>query len=89
VRAGDIGDRGVLERLARIAPVTAVRGNNDRGAWARVLRETEVLQAGKIRIYVIHDAAALAPDPVAGGLDVAVAKLRIGEASVRFELIEL
>ena len=35
VHAGDIGDRAVLEALGRLAPVTAVRGNNDRGAWAR------------------------------------------------------
>lgn len=59
VHAGDIGDPAVLEQLARIAPVTAVRGNNDVAPWARALRQTEVLEIEQARIFVIHDAAAL------------------------------
>jgi len=43
VHAGDIGTPGVLRALEAIAPVTAVRGNNDRGAWARALPETTTL----------------------------------------------
>jgi putative phosphoesterase len=58
VHAGDICDPAVLERLAAIAPVTAVRGNNDRGAWAERLNETEFVQAGAISVYAIHDLAA-------------------------------
>jgi putative phosphoesterase len=73
VHAGDVGDPAVLEALSRIAPVTAVRGNNDKGPWAKALRETEVLQVDATRIYVIHDLAALDLDPAAAGFRVVVA----------------
>jgi putative phosphoesterase len=73
VHAGDVGDPAVLEALSRIAPVTAVRGNNDKGPWAKALRETEVLQVGGTRIYVIHDIAELDLDPAAAGFRVVVA----------------
>jgi putative phosphoesterase len=73
VHAGDVGDPAVLEALSRIAPVTAVRGNNDKGPWAKALRETEVLQVGATRIYVIHDLAELDLDPAAAGFRVVVA----------------
>jgi putative phosphoesterase len=68
VHAGDIGAPRVLEALARIAPVTAVRGNNDRGDWAASLPETASLRAGDATIVVIHelarlDLAALADQP--------------------------
>jgi len=71
VHAGDIGEN-VLEPLATIAPVTAVRGNNDRAAWARQLRETEQLRFGEVTLYVLHDLAQLAIDPRAAGVDVVV-----------------
>ncbi|OGA71288.1 MAG: YfcE family phosphodiesterase [Betaproteobacteria bacterium RIFCSPLOWO2_12_FULL_65_14] len=71
VHAGDIGDPAVLEQLARIAPVTAVRGNNDAGQWASALRETEILEVGNTRIFVVHDVAALEGAPK--GFDVVVA----------------
>ena len=73
VHAGDIGDPRVLEELARIAPVTAVRGNNDTGAWARKLPDTDVLQVGKTRIYVIHDVKEMKLDAAASGFQVVVA----------------
>jgi putative phosphoesterase len=72
VHAGDIGDPAILEQLARIAPVTAVRGNNDKGpAYARI-SETEVLQAGAALIYVIHDLNELDLDPAAAEFQVVV-----------------
>src|SRR4029077_21065476 len=43
VHGGDICDAGVFEALSALAPVTAVRGNNDDGSWASRLRETELL----------------------------------------------
>jgi len=73
IHAGDIGAPGILEELARIAPVTAVRGNNDTMRWAAGLRATEVLHAGALSIYVIHDIAELDLDPAAAGFDVVVA----------------
>ena len=67
IHAGDIGNPGVLTELSRLAPVTAVRGNNDHGPWASRIRETEVLEVGSVLIYVIHDIAQLDIDPAAGG----------------------
>jgi putative phosphoesterase len=72
VHAGDIGHAGILGELATLAPVTAVRGNNDHGPWAESIAETEVLQIGEIRICVVHDLAALALDPPASGFRVVV-----------------
>jgi putative phosphoesterase len=73
VHAGDIGDAAVLDELRRIAPLTAVRGNNDKGPWARAVAETEVLQLGEVFIYVLHNLAELDLDPVAAGFQVVVA----------------
>ncbi len=72
IHGGDICDGGMLEALSVIAPVTAVRGNNDRGAWASRLRETERCQVGGVVVYVIHDLAQLAMDPNAAGVQVIV-----------------
>ena len=73
VHAGDIGDPSILDRLAKIAPTTAVRGNNDMGNWASRIPETEVLDVGAILIYVLHDVGELDLDPVAAGFQVIVA----------------
>jgi putative phosphoesterase len=72
VHAGDIGNAAVLEALAAIAPVTAGRGNNDKGPWAETVRETELLQVGQVFVYVVHDIAELDLDPVAAGFQVVV-----------------
>jgi putative phosphoesterase len=61
VHAGDIGASEVLQQLSAIAPVTAVRGNNDVGAWAQGIPETAQLQVHDVRIHVLHDIAALQP----------------------------
>ena len=57
VHAGDIGDAAVLDELRRLAPLTVVRGNNDKGTWARSIAEAEVLEVGDVLIYVLHDLA--------------------------------
>ena len=72
VHAGDICDSGVLEELVALAPLTAVRGNNDRGPWAESLRHTEILQVGEICVYAIHDLAQLDIEPKAAGVHVVV-----------------
>ena len=72
VHAGDIGDAAVLDTLGTLAPVTAVRGNNDRDAWARGIAETEVLQVDEVFIYVLHDLAQLDLAPAAAGFQVVV-----------------
>jgi putative phosphoesterase len=73
IHAGDIGDANILEQLSAIAPVTAVRGNNDKGAWSSRIPETEVLQVGAAMIYVIHDVSALDLDPAAAGFHAVIA----------------
>ncbi len=76
VHAGDIGRHGnhanVLDELARIAPVTAVRGNNDRGGWADALPDMAQIEFGGIRIHVLHILGELGMDPVAEGVRVVV-----------------
>lgn len=72
VHGGDVGDGEVLRVLASIAPVTAVRGNNDHGPWAQALRETELVEAGGIFLYAVHDIAELDIDPAAAGVQVVV-----------------
>ena len=72
VHAGDIGDPGVLAALKAFAPVTAVRGNNDRDPWARGIAENEVLRVGEIFIHVLHDLAQIDLDPAAAGFQVVV-----------------
>jgi putative phosphoesterase len=67
VHAGDIGDQAVLDALARVAPVTAVRGNNDRGRWASDIPETEVVEVGGVSLYLLHDLHELDLEPRAAG----------------------
>jgi len=71
VHAGDIGE-GILEPLSTIAPVTAVRGNNDRAPWAGRIAEARSLRFGELTLHVLHDLAELAIDPAAAGVDVVV-----------------
>ena len=73
VHAGDIGkDGSILQQLRSIAPVTAVRGNNDAGDWAASLREAETIVIGGIRIHVVHDLKELAIDLHAQDIHVVV-----------------
>lgn len=65
IHAGDIGTLEILERLRRIAPVTAVRGNNDNDQWADALPATAIVDICGQRLYVVHDIAKLDVDPVA------------------------
>ena len=68
IHAGDVGDPAVLRELSSLAPVTAVRGNVDRGSWASSLPETEVLSVGAALIYALHDISQAQPEPRGGGL---------------------
>src|SRR5258705_4137170 len=72
IHAGDIGASEILDELAAIAPVTAIRGNIDKGAWARRLPETEAVELSGISIYVLHDLAQLDLKPEAAGFTVVV-----------------
>jgi putative phosphoesterase len=66
VHAGDIGDPAILEALRALAPVIAVRGNNDREPWGRRLPETQVVEAGGAHLLVVHDVNTLLVDPREG-----------------------
>jgi uncharacterized protein len=55
IHAGDIGGPAILEELRRIAPVHAVRGNNDKGAWASELPLYLALELEGVSIHVLHD----------------------------------
>jgi putative phosphoesterase len=72
VHGGDVGDSKILDELAVIAPLIAVRGNNDRETWAADLRETELIRVGNIFVYVIHNLAELDIDLDAVGVRVVV-----------------
>ena len=72
VHAGDVGDPAILDALAAIAPVTAIRGNVDTDAWAARLPETTRATIGDVTIYVLHDLAALDMKPHAHGIRVVV-----------------
>jgi uncharacterized protein len=67
IHAGDVGAPEILDRLRDIAPVTAVRGNVDREAWAQQIPLTNVLEAGGIAIYVFHDLQQLDLNPETAG----------------------
>ena len=54
IHAGDIGSAEVLAGLRAIAPVTAVRGNCDWEAWARLLPAQTEIELGGARILVGH-----------------------------------
>jgi uncharacterized protein len=69
---GDIGDPAVLDALRTLAPVRAIRGNNDKGAWARSLPTYDVVKVGSHAIYVLHNLAELDLDPAAAGFTVVV-----------------
>src|SRR5215212_6959787 len=64
LHAGDVGNSAVLDQLRDIAPVVAVRGNNDRGEW-------EVVEIGAVSIYMLHDVKEIDISP-AGAFQVVI-----------------
>ncbi|MGH8259342.1 MAG: metallophosphoesterase family protein [Steroidobacteraceae bacterium] len=77
IHAGDVGGSEVLGRLRSLAPVHAVRGNNDEGVWADALPPRLALRLGGVRIQVLHDVKELGLDSaaaaVAAGFQVVIA----------------
>jgi putative phosphoesterase len=72
VHAGDIGAPNVLEKLRTLAPVDAIRGNNDKGAWAEAIPETLFLDCRGHRIHVLHDLKQIDLSPSAAGISVVI-----------------
>jgi putative phosphoesterase len=73
IHAGDVGRPEILDELRRIAPVFAVRGNVDHGAWAMKLPETEIVEVEDCLLYVLHDLDALDLDPPTAGFRAVIA----------------
>lgn len=72
IHAGDVGGPEVLEELGRVAPVVAVRGNNDRGVWAEALPEYEAVEVNNTFVYVLHDLKEIDIAPADAGFRVVV-----------------
>ena len=72
VHGGDIGERAILDALADLAPLTAVRGNNDTAAWAAPLPDVARVQCDGVSLLVLHDRKQLRIDPRDEGIDVVV-----------------
>lgn len=73
LHAGDIGDPDIIDALGRIAPVHAVRGNNDTAPWTQCFAETLQLEAEGVLLYMLHDVKTLAVDPAAAGIRMVIA----------------
>jgi putative phosphoesterase len=73
IHAGDIGGPEVIERLQRIAPLTVVRGNNDKDRWADGLPASAIVEICGQRLYGLHDIAKLDLDPAADGFAAVIA----------------
>ncbi len=70
LHAGDVGKIEILDQLADIAPVTAIRGNIDKGPlWADRLNVTEAVQLGEHWFYLVHSIDDLDIDPKAAGMN--------------------
>jgi len=72
LHAGDVGAPEVLDGLRAIAPLTAVRGNVDREAWARILPHSEVIEVEGVSIYMLHILDELDVKPEAAGFRVVI-----------------
>ena len=54
LHGGDFGSARILDELSRIAPIYAVRGNNDK-EWAKDLQETLSIKLYGIRFFMVHN----------------------------------
>lgn len=72
IHAGDVGDPSILEKLEKIAPVHAVKGNMDQGEWAETLPLTEVVEVHKHFVYILHEIVDLDLDPAAGKFEMVI-----------------
>ena len=72
VHAGDIGSPQIIDALRELAPVSAIRGNVDRGVWADEFSATEIVEVDGLLLYVLHDLGQLDLDPAAAGFRVVI-----------------
>jgi uncharacterized protein len=72
IHAGDIGKPEVLTALESIAPVIAIRGNNDRESWAKQMPDIFQVSVNDVFIYIIHNVNELEIDPAADGFNAVI-----------------
>ncbi|MGA7156585.1 MAG: metallophosphoesterase family protein [Acidobacteriaceae bacterium] len=70
LHAGDVGDPNILTELARIAPVTAIRGNIDTHGPCASLPATEAVELAGCLLYMVHAIEDLDLNPKAAGMGV-------------------
>jgi putative phosphoesterase len=67
IHVGDIGKGEILEPLRSLAPTFAVRGNVDKVGAPAQLPASQIVEAGPLLFYVLHDIAKLDLDPPTAG----------------------
>jgi putative phosphoesterase len=72
IHAGDIGKGEVLDALKPIAPIRAIKGNNDRGPWAMKLPDTKTISISGANLFLIHNIRELAFEPSERGISVVI-----------------
>ncbi len=72
IHAGDIGSSQVLNALSEIAPVVAIRGNNDRADWAQALPERRTVEVAGHKFYLLHNLKELDLEPHQAGYQVVI-----------------
>ena len=72
IHAGDVGGPKIINKLEKIAPIVAVRGNMDGGRWASDLPGVEIIKVSQSLLYVLHDSYQLDLDPAAAGINAVI-----------------
>jgi uncharacterized protein len=72
IHAGDIGKPEVLASLKSVAPVLAIRGNNDREPWAKKIPDILHLRVNGVCLFIIHNVNDLEVDPGAEGFNAVI-----------------
>ena len=72
LHAGDLDRPDVLKALGKVGNIVAVRGNMDYGPWSKELPQEQVVEAGDILVYMIHDLQKISLDPSSAGIHVVI-----------------
>jgi putative phosphoesterase len=72
IHAGDIGKADVLKSFGSIAPLMAIKGNNDRDLWAKKIPDVLNLAINGIKIQVIHSVKEMKADSANDAIRVVV-----------------
>lgn len=72
IHAGDIGSSEIINRLQKIAPVYAIRGNIDGLLWENSLPTTDLIETSGKLLYVLHNIHEIDIDPVEAGFDAVI-----------------